>query len=151
MKRSPAERGVTLLELALVLALIAIMSAIAVPMYRGYVERANEGRSIADIGAISIELYRWELNTGSFPPDLATAALDGFEDPWGRPYAYLNIALAGTNDVRKDKNLHPLNTDFDLYSLGPDGDSRLPLTAQVSRDDIIRANNGGYVGRAEDY
>jgi general secretion pathway protein G len=61
------------------------------------------------------------------------------------------MALAGVNDVRKDKNLHPLNTDFDLYSLGPDGESRLPLTAGPSRDDILRANNGAFIGRAENY
>ena len=151
--RSPSrfQRGMTLLEVVLVLALIGILSAVGIPMYRGYVERANEARAIGDIGTISIELYRWELNTGAFPPDLATAGLDGLRDPWGNAYVYLNIALANIGDVRKDKNLHPLNTDFDLYSKGPDGDSKLPLTAGVSRDDIIRANNGGYVGRGEDY
>ena len=73
-------------------------------------------------------------------------------DPWGRPYAYLNIAAAGgIGDVRKDKNLNPLNTDFDLYSLGEDGASASPLTAKNSRDDIVRANNGAYIGLGEDY
>ena len=51
----------------------------------------------------------------------------------------------------KDSALAPLNTDFDLYSVGPDGDSRLPLTAAASRDDILRANNGAFIGRAENY
>ena len=54
-------------------------------------------------------------------------------------------------DVRKDKNLVPINTDFDLYSLGKDGLSAGPLTAKDSRDDIVRANNGAFIGRAEDY
>ena len=53
--------------------------------------------------------------------------------------------------MRKDKNLVPLNTDFDLYSKGPDGASQKPLNAEASRDDIVRANNGAYVGKAEDY
>ena len=53
--------------------------------------------------------------------------------------------------LRKDKNLVPINTDYDLYSKGPDGKSVTPLTANSSRDDIIRANNGAYVGEAEDY
>lgn len=144
-------RGYTLLEITLVVTLIGLLSAIAIPTYRGYSERANETRTIADLGMISLDLYRWELNTGSFPPDLATAGLDGRRDPWSRPYAYLDIATANIGQVRKDKNLVPLNTDFDLYSVGEDGNSVAPLTAQASRDDIVRANNGDYIGPAEDY
>jgi general secretion pathway protein G len=53
--------------------------------------------------------------------------------------------------MRKDKNLVPINTDFDLYSLGKDGESVGPLTAIPSRDDIVRANNGSYIGRADSY
>lgn len=143
--------GYTLLEIMLVIALLGLLAAIAIPAYRGYVIRADQNRAIADIGIIQLELHRWRLNTGAFPPDLATAGLDGYRDPWGQPYAYLDITTADKNDVRKDKNLHPLNNDFDLYSIGPDGDSKLPLTAKASRDDLIRANNGGFIGIAEDY
>jgi general secretion pathway protein G len=35
--------------------------------------------------------------------------------------------------------------------MGKDGKSQSPLTAKASRDDIIRANNGQYVGLAADY
>lgn len=52
---------------------------------------------------------------------------------------------------RKDHNLVPLNTDYDLYSSGPDGASVGPLTAKASRDDILRANNGRFVGPASAY
>jgi general secretion pathway protein G len=45
----------------------------------------------------------------------------------------------------------PINTDFDLYSVGPDGNTQPPLTAPVSRDDIVRANDGRFIGKAEDY
>ncbi len=53
--------------------------------------------------------------------------------------------------MRKDKFLVPINTDFDLYSMGEDGKSVPPLTAKASRDDIIRANDGGYIGPASGY
>jgi len=53
--------------------------------------------------------------------------------------------------VRKDRFLAPINTDFDLYSMGPDGDSRAQLSAQPSRDDIIRAANGSYFGLAQEF
>jgi general secretion pathway protein G len=57
----------------------------------------------------------------------------------------------GSGNPRKDHFLHPINSDFDLYSMGKDGDSVAPLTAQKSRDDIIRANDGGYYGVASNF
>jgi hypothetical protein len=50
-----------------------------------------------------------------------------------------------------DHSLVPINTDFDLYSMGPDGRNSPPLTAKHSRDDIVRANNGAFIGVASDY
>ena len=44
-----------------------------------------------------------------------------------------------------------MNSDFDLYSVGNDGDSESPLSAKASRDDIVRANNGAFIGLGEDY
>ncbi|MDH4073829.1 MAG: prepilin-type cleavage/methylation domain-containing protein, partial [Gammaproteobacteria bacterium] len=52
---------------------------------------------------------------------------------------------------RKDGSLNPLNTDFDLYSAGADGESAGPLSATKSRDDIVRANNGAFIGLGENY
>lgn len=53
--------------------------------------------------------------------------------------------------ARKDRFLVPINSTYDLYSMGADGRSALPLTAQHSHDDIIRANDGTYIGLAELY
>ena len=143
--------GMTLLELMLAMALVAILTTIAVPTYRKIIERAHNHQAIAEIGELSLQIYRWETNTGRFPNSLAEAGLGAPLDPWNRPYVYLNIATASPGDVRKDKNLVPINTDFDLYSLGEDGQSSTALTAAGSRDDIVRANNGGFIGEAQDY
>jgi general secretion pathway protein G len=53
--------------------------------------------------------------------------------------------------MRKDKNLVPINSEYDLYSVGPDGRSVGPLTAKHSRDDIVMANDGRFIGVASDY
>ena len=52
---------------------------------------------------------------------------------------------------RKDRFLHPINSDYDLYSMGKDGESVEPLTAKKSHDDVIRANDGGFVGLAAEF
>ena len=142
--------GVTLLELVVTVTAAMVLASIAVPAYSGYVTRARVARAIGDIGSISLQLYRWQLSTRRFPATLAEAGLDA-TDPWGRPYEYLPVAGARRGDLRKDRNLVPINTDFDLYSMGPDGRSVGPLTASASQDDVVRANDGSFIGVAKDY
>lgn len=144
------QRGVTLLELMVVVAAAVLLTTFAIPAYTGYVERSRMSRAIGDIGNISLQLYRWQLNTRSFPATLADAGI-ATTDPWGRPYEYTRVQGTPQNLLRKDHNLHPINTDFDLYSVGPDGSTQKPLTAGPSRDDIIRANDGKYIGVAAKY
>lgn len=143
--------GFTLMELMITLVISGLLASIALPAYTGYVERANNNRAIADIGLLLLDLNRWELNTLRYPDTLDEAGLQGQLDPWGNPYQYLNISGANLGQVRKNRNLVPINTRFDLYSSGRDGESRSPLTASHSRDDIVLANDGGFIGLAEDY
>lgn len=73
-------------------------------------------------------------------------------DPWKRLYVYLPLNTpSAIGKARKDKNLVPINSDFDLYSVGPDGLTTPPITAPQSQDDVIRADNGAFVGVASDY
>ena len=52
---------------------------------------------------------------------------------------------------RRDRYMFPLNTDYDLFSLGPDGATTVSLGETMGQDDVIRANNGGFFGVAADY
>jgi general secretion pathway protein G len=133
------------------LAMIAVLGAIAVPAYRAHLERVDITRAIGDVHDIGLTLERWQLNNGRFPDTLAEAGLGGRLDPWGNAYQYLNMDGANPGQMRKDKNMVPINTDFDLYSMGKDGASVLPLTAPTSQDDIVRASNGAFVGLGSDY
>ena len=54
----------------------------------------------------------------------------------------------GVGGARKDRFLVPINSDFDIYSMGRDGQTVAPLTAKKSHDDIIRASDGGFYGLA---
>jgi general secretion pathway protein G len=149
--RASRQRGFTLLELVLVSALVGLLAVVAVPGYSAIVDRARNNRAISEIGSLSVSLYRWQTNTGRFPATLVEAGLGGALDPWGEPYEYLNMLGANKGLVRRDKNLNPLNTDFDLYSKGKDRETVTALTASTARDDIVRANNGAFIGLGQDY
>ncbi len=143
--------GFSTLELMIALLIFGLLAAISLPMYNGAILKAKISVAIGDIVKIDAAIER-RRGSGELPATLAELNIAVTQDPWGNPYQYLNIE-AGVNQgaVRKDRNLVPLNTDYDLYSMGPDGLSKKPLTAKDSRDDILRAGNGGFIGRAEDF
>ena len=74
-----------------------------------------------------------------------------FCDPWGNRYVYLRITGSNRGSLRKDRFLVPINSDFDLYSMGIDGESKAPLNTKVSQDDVVRALDGGFIGLAEEF
>jgi len=155
--KRPGKEGFTFIELVIAMFIVGILATIAIPSYTKYLEKDKEATAISDIKAIEAQLKGIMMdNPNALPADLSAINFGKFlslVDPWGNPYRYLPIYGHPENlhDVRKDHNLHPINSDFDMYSMGPDGESNLPLTNQKSRDDIIRANDGAFVGKASTY
>ncbi len=150
--RYAGRKGFTLIELMMVIAILGTLAAIAIPNYISYRERASYIATIETMRTIERQIIIFNLENGRFPNDLAEAGLDHLRDRWGNPFGYLNIETStGNGKRRKNRNLVPINVDFDLYSMGPDGKSKSPLTARESRDDIVRANNGAFLGKASDY
>jgi general secretion pathway protein G len=153
-QRLRAPKGFGLMELMIVLVVVGLLAALALPAYSGFIDRARVKRAIGDIGSMHIKLEEFRIkNNDQLPVSLNELNMDVPMDPWDQPYVYLNIQAAGpaAGGLRKDGKLNPLNTDFDLYSLGADGSSAGPLSAKASRDDIVRANNGAFIGLGEDY
>lgn len=132
------------------MAVIGVLATIAVLVYNDFTYQAQIARATADISILQGEISTYEAAHGHLPDDLAQMGRGSLLDPWGSPYQYLNFA-SGSGQPRKDHALHPINSDYDLYSKGRDGNSTSPLTAQASRDDIIRANDGQYIGLASKY
>ncbi|MBI4775257.1 MAG: prepilin-type N-terminal cleavage/methylation domain-containing protein [Deltaproteobacteria bacterium] len=142
--------GFSLLELIIVMALIGILAAIVSNRYLNYVEEARVAKATADIRVIESEIYVYKMKTGELPESLGSVKRSAFKDPWGHYYCYMKIGddKDSKGKARKDGFLVPINSDFDLYSSGRDGRSVSSLRAKGSRDDIVRAFNGGYVGPA---
>ena len=148
--RNGYSAGFTLVELLGVVAVIGILAAIGVTSSRGVIERGRNGQAIAEIMAIDVQIQGFRSAYDSLPVSLAGIGKAGVLDPWGNPYEYGRISdLVG--HTRKDRFLHPLNSDFDLYSMGADGLSAPAITSVDSLDDLLRANDGHFVGLATAY
>ncbi len=151
-ERYQCGHGFTLVELLITVSIILTIAALAVPNLLSALNQARIARAVGDIHAIGTDIQGYEVINKTYPNTLADIGDGNLNDPWGNPYQYLNFANAkGKGQMRKDRFLVPINTFFDLYSMGPDGNSVAPLTAQASQDDIIWANDGDFVGLASDY
>ena len=149
--RRLGQRGLTLVELVIVVAIIATLTAIAVAVYSNVTERSKVAKAIADLQVMDGEIAAFEGENGRLPGSLAEINRGSLLDPWGNPYQYFEFSTGPTGDRRKDHALVPINTTYDLYSKGRDGQSAPALTASSSRDDVVRANDGGFYGLASTY
>jgi len=151
------QSGVTLLELMIVLALLATLAGIAMASYSSYKLTSQNHAAVRDILEISTAIERYHLAHKAWPVSLADVKYDKKLDPWGNNYIYEQIppilekvAIGGTK-LRQDANLKPINTFYDLYSKGADGETTNNISVPISHDDIIRARDGEFIGLAEDY
>ena len=174
--RPNGSAGFTIAETMIVIAIIGLLTTIAVPTLLNYRSKATHALVISEIRLLQQEILLYQVNNMHLPDDLSDITLGNMSDPWGNPYQYLKIAeddedendngngngngndndddIANEensenekkNKPRKDHFLVPVNSDFDLYSMGKDGDSKAPFTAKASHDDIVRASNGKFIG-----
>ena len=144
-------RGFTLVELAIVVAILGVLAALSINQYLAYIERVRVVRAVVEMKDITARLDPIVAEGGRLPSTLAAIGLGGRKDPWGRLYQYLRIQGAPGWKVRKDQFLVPLNTDYDLYSKGKDGLSQPSITHRFSLDDVVRGNDGAFLGLAAKY
>jgi len=143
----------TLVELVLLVGTLGMLFAAGIPLYANQVDKARNAKAAADIVMIQFDIRLFaSVNNNQLPISLDQLGRAVNRDPWGHAYEYLNFdTVTGKGKMRKDRFLVPINSDYDLYSMGKDGKTATPLTSKNSRDDIIRANNGGFIGLAADY
>lgn len=146
-----------MIEMVIVVVMLGTLTALAIPRIQHARTMAEVARAIADIGVLQAEIVNYDMLNGSLPSSLGDVGRAALLDPWGHPYQYLRIRGSERNNgqapagSRKDRFLVPINSDFDLYSMGADGQTVAPLTAAASADDVVRANNGSFIGLAAAY
>jgi len=134
----------TIIELLAALAVVGSLASIAVPKYHEVSDAARVARAIGDLQALQST-----LDTRDSLPDALGSLGMNVTDPWGNPYVYIKFANGGV--PRVDRFGVPTNTTYDLYSTGRDAITAPTLNAASSLDDVVRANDGGFLGAAFRY
>jgi general secretion pathway protein G len=151
--RGRSARGFTLVELAIAIAIIGVLAALTLNQYLAYIDRVRVVRAVVELKDISSQLDPISFEGGALPNTLASVGLGSHLDPWGRAYVYLKIRgnPAALGRSRRDQFLVPINSDYDLYSRGKDGLTNVVITNPTSLDDVIRGNDGAFLGLAAKY
>jgi len=133
-KRNKKEKGFTLVELLIVVAIIAILTGIAIPNFMGARTKARVGRAFADMDTICTAEEMYELDhekftgtTGDLTPGYIARIPD---DPWGEDYWIINRGT--TTDDR-----------FVILSYGPDTKKDISGITSWDENPVKGAIGGG--------
>lgn len=100
------EKGFTLIEMMIVVAIIAILSAVAIPKFNESLALTNTTRVQADLQSLDTAIAMYRLQNGKYPNDLSD--LDDYID--------VASVQAPSGDVYIDGVLTP-NSDNENYTL----------------------------------
>jgi len=112
--------GFTLLELLVVMTIIGILAAIAVPALRDSPRRAQEASLRADLFTFRSVLDQYKGDKGNYPPDLETLIKDGYIrripfDPITKKADWV-LTMEEEPSEPDDPNVQPVPGIIDVHS-----------------------------------
>jgi len=123
--RRQSERGITLIEMLVVVTIIALFAALVAPRMLGQADKAKRTAAHAQVNSFMTALGAYKLDTGTYPPtDVGLQALRVHPEnvpQWAGPYL--------PQDIPMDPWAHPYLYKYpgdhgdepDVISLGADG------------------------------
>ena len=93
------QQGFTLIELMIVVAIIGILAAIAIPAYQDYTIRAQVSEGLNLSGAAKAAVTEYYQDQGVFPADNATAGLEAAANITGKYVTSVTVGAAGQLSV----------------------------------------------------
>jgi prepilin-type N-terminal cleavage/methylation domain-containing protein len=140
--------GFTLVELLVVVAILGVLVILALPAYNDYKYMAKVSRCKSEIRSMENVIALYVIDKATLPSQLSDLPTPAFNDPWGHPYHYYNIATSMPVTESRYWDLggvDPLSLDYDLFSTGMDGITSYTLSDPQSLNDIVRVNSGSNV------
>lgn len=120
-----AQKGMTLFELLIVLAIVALMAGLVAPRVIGYLGKARSDVAVSQMASLVTALELYALDIGSYPSEDEglDALIEGGPNTadWSGPYLRDKEGLV---DPWGNRYLYSVNTDRDLFeilTLGRDG------------------------------
>ncbi len=89
------QQGFTLIELMIVVAIIGILAAIAIPAYQDYTIRAQVSEGLSLSGGAKAAISEFTMDQGNFPSDNVTAGVSAPATIIGK---YVSAVTVGTPD-----------------------------------------------------
>lgn len=113
------DAGFTLVEILLVVVIIGILAAVAIPNLTGAQEKARKNAAAQGIRVLETAVDRYEMDCGKLPEGLNNLLTKGSEKNWDGPYVRKAEGLKDPwgNDFHYSK----ANNSYSIVSGGPDG------------------------------